>query len=88
MTLPKDILELFCNWTKDFYGIIVSIHDPPRRDGELARFMLGDALFVVRPFFSAPSEAIEIFSSDAQKMEDVEKQFTFALRKLLGEKTE
>jgi len=47
MLLPSQLIERFSDFLREFYGIQLKVHDEPWRD-EVARFMLGERLAVIR----------------------------------------
>lgn len=84
MNLPKDVAKMFYTWVERYYGIKVNILDPPRQ-GQHARFMLGENIVVVRDFYGVPEtagEVWEVWCGDKEKLNEMSKLFCNILERV------
>lgn len=69
MIINKALLENFTKFVKEGLGIEV-LYPPFLRADEIARFMYGDDICVIRPMGSEPSyENVEVWCSNSQKLD-------------------
>jgi len=74
MILARDLIEPFIVFAAATYGVI--IHRPNQSANttdEIARFVLGERLYVIREFAELRGDAVEVFSSDRDGMQAMER---------------
>lgn len=87
MNVPVAFLDDFLAFVGTTYGVKVTRHDDPKKKrGEHARFVLGESLFVVREHGDGEGASLEVFSSDRQKRQDMEKLWNKYLAALMQER--
>lgn len=74
MILSRELIEPFIVFAATTYGVIV--HRPKQSSNttdEIARFVLGERLYVIREFAELRGEAVEVFSSDRDGVQAMER---------------
>lgn len=73
MILPRELIDSFISFAESTYGVSVHHTTPTtRRSDEIARFVLGDRLYIVREFSEYHGNVVEVFSSDKDGIRSME----------------
>ena len=81
MMLPKEYVDSFFHWVTECYGCEVSYVGKESKK-ELGRFLLDGSLVWVEYPYSESALTVKVRSSDAERLEAVEKEFVLMIQEL------
>ncbi len=85
--LARSLIEPFITFVSSMYGVEAHRNPAPHRD-EIARFVLRERLYVIREFSDSRSDAVEVFSSDKDGVQEMERLWYQILQQPMEDSSE